>query len=70
MRSPIPESPMKVSGWPPRAMPRRVISASPRVTSAAMALSPRPMPAAMPAAMANTFLSAPPSSMPATSCDV
>ncbi len=70
MRSPTPDSPMKVSGWPPRAMPRRVISASPLVTRAAMALSPSPIPAAIPAAMAKTFLRAPPSSIPATSSDV
>ena len=31
IRSPIPERPLKVQGWPPKATPRRVISAKPRV---------------------------------------
>lgn len=67
MRSPTPERPAKVSALPPSSVPKRVISASPRVISAAVALSPRPRPESMPAAMAKTFLSAPPSSTPAMS---
>ena len=54
----------------PRATPRRVISARPRVTSAARALRPRPMPSAMPVAIASTFLTAPPTSTPTGSADV
>ncbi len=58
---------MKVSARPPSAVPRRVSSASPRVMSAARAFDPNPSPSEMPAAMAITFLIAPPSCTPATS---
>ena len=58
---------MNVSGRPPSRSPRRVISASPRVISAARALSPKPSPSEMPAAIAITFLTAPPTSTPITS---
>src|SRR5581483_1727313 len=67
IRSPIPARPAKVSGSAPIATPSRVISARPRVRSAARGLWPRPRPSRMPAAMAITFLSAPPSSTPLTS---
>src|SRR6266545_668663 len=56
------------SVWPcPSATPRRVISARPRVISAARVLKPRPRPSRMPAASAITFLRAPASSTPTTS---
>src|SRR5215203_5718319 len=61
-RSPIPARPAKVAGFAPSATPSRVISASPRVMSAACELKPSPTPSTMPAATAITFLSAPPSS--------
>ena len=63
----MPASPAKVSGSAPMATPSRVISASPRVISAARGLLPSPSPSRIPAAMAITFLSAPPSSTPTTS---
>ena len=43
-RSPIPESPARVSRRPPHATARRVISAMPRVISAALLLNPSPSP--------------------------
>src|SRR6266550_850097 len=67
MRSPIPASPANVDGSAPSATPNRVISASPRVISAARVLWPIPSPSRMPAARAMTFLSAPASSTPSTS---
>src|SRR5438093_294198 len=67
MRSPIPASPAKVAGSAPSATPNRVISASPRVISAARVLWPIPSPSRIPAASATTFLSAPASSTPSTS---
>jgi hypothetical protein len=48
----------------------RPISASPRVIRAAMALAPKPQPSEMPAAMATTFLTQPPTSQPTTSPEV
>ena len=51
----------------PSFVPNRVISARPRVISAARALYPRPTPSAIPVATAITFLSAPPISTPVTS---
>jgi hypothetical protein len=45
----------------------RVISARPRVSSAAAVFDPYPRPSTMPAAIAITFLSAPASSTPTTS---
>src|SRR6187402_153385 len=61
-RSPIPARPASVFCSAPQAMARRVISAMPRVISAAAVLLPRLRPVATPAARAMTFLSAPPSS--------
>src|SRR5881394_4012001 len=63
----LPASPANVIGCAPRATPRRVISASPRVINAARVLNPRPRPSRIPAANAITFLSAPASSTPTTS---
>ena len=55
-RSPRPDRPMKkVSARAPRARPRRVISARPRVMRAARALRPRCRPSHRPVAMASTF---------------
>src|SRR3989442_15605671 len=67
MRSPIPASPAKVAGSAPSATPRRGISASPRVISAAPGVWPIPRPSRIPAARAMTFLSAPASSTPSMS---
>src|SRR5919106_573414 len=67
IRSPIPASPANVRGSAPMRTPSRVISARPRVMSAARGLCPSPSPSTMPAATAITFLSAPPSSTPTTS---
>ena len=64
IRSPIPESPVNVSGLPPMATPKREISAIPLVIRAAFVLSPQPSPSAIPAASATTFFSAAPTSMP------
>ena len=66
-RSPTPESPENVCACAPSATPIRVISASPRVISATRAFEPKPSPSETPAAMAMTFLSAPPRSTPGTS---
>ena len=59
MRSPIPLNPLNVARLPPRASPRRPISAIPLAIRAALGLSPSFMPSMIPAAMANTFLTAP-----------
>jgi hypothetical protein len=67
MRSPIPARPAKVVGLAPMATPSRASSARPRDITAARVLSPTPRPSPMPAAMAMTFLSAPPISQPMTS---
>src|SRR6266540_1739096 len=67
IRSPMPARPANVIGWAPSVTPRRVISARPRVISAARVLKPRPRPSRMPAASAITFLRAPASSTPTTS---
>src|SRR5437016_7550833 len=67
MRSPIPASPANVRGFAPSATPNRVISARPRVITAARVLYPNPRPSRIPAATAMTFLSAPPSSTPMAS---
>ena len=62
---------MKVSARAPSATPSRVISARPRVISAARAFRPeRRMPSAMPVAIASTFLTAPPTSTPTGSSEV
>ena len=67
MRSPTPASPAKVTASPPRAVPSRIVSASPRVMIDALELSPMPSPSAMPTASAMTFLTAPQISVPTTS---
>ena len=54
-------------GCPPIATPSRVISAIARHITSARVLSPLCRPAAIPAAIANTFLSAPAISAPTTS---
>src|SRR5262249_2063464 len=64
---PMPASPANVCWSAPSAAPSLAISASPRVISMAVVLTPRPMPMAMPTAIAITFLTAPPSSHPTTS---
>ena len=66
-RSPRPDRPASVSRRPPIASPKRVISAKPRAISAARAFWPSPRPSATPQAIASTFLTAPPTSAPATS---
>ena len=66
-RSPRPLRPMKVSVRAPRAVPRRVISARPRVMRAARALRPSCKPSHRPVATASTFLTAPPTSTPTRS---
>ena len=62
----MPASPENVSGCAPNASPSRAISTSPRVISAALALSPSPSPSTPPAASAITFFAAPQSSTPTT----
>mgnify|MGYP001114417766 CR=1 FL=1 len=64
-----PDRPAIVSGRPPRARPKRVISAKPRAISAARAFCPSPAPSTTPQAMARTFLTAPPISAPTTSSE-
>ena len=65
--SPTPERPKTVDGSPPIITTTRRISEHPRVTSAAIAFVPRPSPSQRPAAIAMTFLIAPPTSTPITS---
>ena len=60
-KSPNPAMPIKVDGSALSAQPKRVISAKPRVIKAVRAFAPKPMPSAMPAPIAITFLTAPPS---------
>ncbi len=69
IRSPSPESPIIVSVRAPNALPKRTSSAKPRVVNAAEALAPSPRPVTMPAAIASTFLVAPPISTPRTSVE-
>ena len=69
IRSPSPDRPVIVSARAPNARPKRNSSAKPRVISAAAALAPSPRPATMPAAIASTFLAAPPISTPRTSVE-
>ena len=64
IKSPRPAIPIKVSGFAPRAQPNRVSSARPRVIKAVRALAPKPTPSEIPAPIAITFLTAPPSCMP------
>src|SRR5580704_7617431 len=68
-KSPRPLSPIMVCGLAPKALPKRVSSAKPRVVSAAPALAPRPRPVTTPAAIASTFLVAPPISTPRISVE-
>mmetsp|Transcript_11230 Transcript_11230/g.38256 ORF Transcript_11230/g.38256 Transcript_11230/m.38256 type:complete len:258 (+) Transcript_11230:2796-3569(+) len=67
--SPTPERPLIVVGDAPMASASLRVSLQPRVTSAAIALVPRPRPSHMPAAIAITFFTAPPISTPTTSED-
>jgi hypothetical protein len=69
-RSPSPLNPAKVSACAPHAIPSRLISASARVTNAALLLSPSPTPSPTPAAIAITFFNAPPNSTPTKSVEV
>jgi hypothetical protein len=55
-RSPSPARPISVSGSAPSAIASRAVSASPRVISDAVVLSPKPSPAAMPTHRPTTFL--------------
>ena len=64
MRSPMPASPIMVFCCAPSATAKRVISAKPRVTSAARAFMPYSRPSERPVAMAMTFLTAPPTAAP------
>jgi hypothetical protein len=61
---------IETSGSAPIGWPSRAVSATPRVTRRARALSPMSRPAARPTVRAMTFLIAPPSSQPATSVPV
>ncbi len=63
----MPARPENVSSLPPASTASRAISASPRATSAAFALSPRASPSAPPAASAITFFAAAQSSTPTMS---
>ena len=65
----MPASPAKVAGSAPSAVPRRVISARPRVCSVDRVLMPRPIPCAAPMATAITLFVAPAISVPITSVD-
>ena len=64
IKSPNPAIPIKVSGFAPSAHPKRDNSAKPRVISAVRAFAPNPTPSEIPAPMAITFLTAPPSCIP------
>ena len=66
-RSPMPARPANVPCLPPAASASRAISARPRATSAALALSPSWRPSAPPAASAITFFAAAHSSTPTRS---
>ena len=65
----MPDRPAKVAGSAPSAVPRRVISARPRVMRVERVLMPSPMPSAAPIATAMTFFVAPAISVPTTSVD-
>mmetsp|Transcript_44516 Transcript_44516/g.110804 ORF Transcript_44516/g.110804 Transcript_44516/m.110804 type:complete len:200 (+) Transcript_44516:77-676(+) len=66
-RSPAPDKPEKVDALAPIFLPNRRISIAPDVTMPLIALVPRSSPSHIPAAMARTFLTAPPISTPITS---
>ena len=55
-RSPRPARPIRVSGSAPSFIASRAVSASPRVISDAVVLSPKPSPIAIPTHSATTFL--------------
>jgi hypothetical protein len=55
-RSPRPARPIRVSGFASMAIANRAVSASPRVITDAVVLSPNPRPKAIPTASATTFL--------------
>ena len=65
--SPMPASPKQVFSCPPAAFISEESSTSARLIIRALALSPQPMPSAMPAASAIIFLAAPHSSTPVIS---
>src|SRR5699024_5611985 len=67
IKSPIPDNPIKDNCFAPKLTPNLVISANPRVISAALALSPKFKPSEIPAPNAIIFFNAPPSSTPITS---
>ena len=67
IKSPIPESPVKVFASPPNASARRLISENPLVINADLALSPSFFPNTIPEAMAIIFFAAPPIWAPTTS---
>ena len=68
--SPTPLRPVSVEGRAPKNKASFCTSLTPRVTTAAAAFMPSPRPEHMPAAMAMTFLTAPPTSTPMTSPEV
>ena len=55
-RSPSPARPIRVSGLAPSAIASRAVSASPRVITDAVVLSPKPSPTAMPTARRDDVL--------------
>ncbi len=63
----MPDKPNMVSGSAPNVLANRMISAMPRVNKAALALAPYPRPSQIPAAIASTFLTVPPTCTPNTS---
>ena len=63
-KSPKPDSPEKVSGFAPKAVPILVISTKPLVIIAALALFPIFNPSEIPVVIAMTFFKAPPISTP------
>ena len=63
-RSPKPDNPTNVDSLAPSDFPSLVISANPRVISAACVFIPYPRPEAIPAAIARIFLTDPPTSTP------
>mmetsp|Transcript_12361 Transcript_12361/g.24731 ORF Transcript_12361/g.24731 Transcript_12361/m.24731 type:complete len:205 (-) Transcript_12361:610-1224(-) len=68
--SPTPDKPEIVLGRAPKYMPSLLISPHPLVTKPLIALVPNPSPSHIPAAIAITFFTAPPTSTPITSRDV
>ncbi|MCY1239061.1 hypothetical protein D9M72_518340 [compost metagenome] len=66
-RSPSPARPAMVCASPPRASASLDVSASPRVITDALVLSPILLPSQIPTASAMTFFTMPPISTPTTS---